>query len=235
MDIVLTDDHRKAAEDFLHKISMNEVQEMYFVLPYEMSAKFRTLMLIENDLKFIRDASVKLLSCANDASVDKTLVACIWPAVAATYGKICLKSTSGYTNIEENWFKGDAANLQTHRELMGWRNKFIAHREHSEHELSMAFIKVTKHRNLPETKTYEIRTMAKVMPTVSEIKLFIALFEYLINEVAEKIDKAATKVMGHFYKRGRDFALYHLVDHNLESFRPVKINPEDSAQALKIL
>jgi hypothetical protein len=209
MDIKLTPKHRKAAEEYLRKVASHEIQEMDFVLPYELSKKFRSLMLNE--------AATELISFSQDKSTDEMILTCIWQSIATTYGKICTKSKSGFSNIEEEWFKSVPSQLLVHRELMdNWRHKFIAHREDSEHERSIAFIKVKKYPNKPEEKTYEIKAMAKVMPTIKELKSFITLFGFLLKEVALKIDKEAGRVMEKFYAQGRDFLLYHLVDasHN---------------------
>ena len=214
MEFEINEEQHIAAERYLREISNYETQELNFVLPYGMSKKFRSLMLMEVDVKFAKETSQRLIDMSRGDS-DKIALRCFWQAIVTTYGKICTKSESGFSSISESWFENETTLLNAHHSLMEWRHKFVAHREESEHEKSKAFFVIIKTWNQPEIRRYHIRSLARVMPTPNEMNDYLAVFDYLLLQIASKIETEATRLLVKFYAMGREKVMQFLIDEHL--------------------
>jgi len=88
--------------------------------------------------------------------------------------------------------------VKTHAEIMQLRHAFIAHRDDSEHEQAIVYLKLPKSDPIPNKSEYRIRAVKLSCPNVTTLTEYLEVFMYLQNYVENKIQLTAEKVHKRF-------------------------------------
>lgn len=216
MELSKEEKQRQAAKLYLDSISKFEKKEINVIVPKEFSKKLRSYFLIGENLKFITNIIEELLKLIKaNLDEDSIVMTSLFQSISVTYGKIFTKSKSGFSNLEANYcFKGHDKLRNSHDKLMELRNKFVAHREDSEHEYSLAFLKLNFEGAALIQVNYKLKVLSKSTPSINDINEYIILFEFLSKIIDEKINDESTKVWETIKVLQRDQFLLLILDEN---------------------
>ena len=97
---------------------------------------------------------------------------------------------------------------------MDLRNKLVAHREKSDHEHSLMFLRITKDGGNPQQVNYHVKSLTKSNPSINDLKEYSSLFSYLLSFIDKKIEKESEKIWKLISKMDRETLLQLIVDEN---------------------
>lgn len=184
----------------LKQIKAENLDSFNYVVPNLFTRKVRSFMLIREDLLFIRDIVTRLIDLSGSKTPDKILCLALWQSVIVTYGKCFTENKAGMSKLERSVLDGHQALQGLHDLLMDLRHSYIAHRDDTEHEQALVFMKVPKESDIKELTEYQIKTRKLLSPGVVQLKGYLDLFNLLLKAVGEKIQKHTEKAHHAFLK-----------------------------------
>ena len=178
-------------------------ENILYVMPLDLSRKLKSFMLIREDLYFILDVAENLLSLKESAEPDAAIQLALWQSMLITYGKCFTENKAGFSKLEKSLFEKYQTKYQLlHENMMGLRHSYIAHRDDTEHEQAMVFIKVSNSGFMLAKDTEDIIIARKVAsPKISDLKQIKELLTLLIEEASVKIQKHGDKAHNAFLNR----------------------------------
>lgn len=189
---------KKAQLEILLKLQFkSKGDHVKFIYPKHYSKKFLSWVLIKKDLIFCANCLLELAnySILKKIEINKTVEQSLWYSFVITYGK-CFAQTKGWVKMDITFFSSEKGKKfkEIHNKLKELRNRFVAHREDSEHEQIIAFSRIkfdVKEGDLLQIETEEIRNEG---PTIDEFENYTNLLEYLIDIAENEVQKSALKL-----------------------------------------
>lgn len=216
MEIAIEEKQRLAAQKHIASKRSSYQKKINIVVPQETSIKLRSYFLIEDDLKLLVESTDELIKIVAVNSTEPSIVGtALWRSIVVTYGKIFTKSKTGFSWLTKNsCYKEDTKLLVVHETLMGWRNKFVAHRELSDHEHSFVFFTLNFEGDAIKDVNYQIKGMSKSNPSITEINGYLNLFKYLQSIIAAKISSICMDTRDDVLSLERNQFLLLVLDDN---------------------
>lgn len=190
----------KVIIDLLKSIKVENPDSFVYVVPNLFTKKVRSFMLIREDLRFVKEIITKLIEMKASPDPDAKLCFALWQSVIVTYGKCFTENKAGLSKLERVALDGNKAMQNLHDRLMSLRHSYIAHRDDTEHEQAVVFMKLSKVENIGELTEYQIKSRKLISPSAGELTNYLALFELLLEETAKKIQKHTEKAHHAFLK-----------------------------------
>nr|WP_121272491.1 hypothetical protein [Pedobacter schmidteae] len=193
----------KAIADIYNTARNKYPQSLLYVMPDELSKKLKSFMLIREDLTFILDVAEQLISLKESDDPSTTIEFALWQSILITYGKCFTENKAGFSRLEKSLLEKYNVKYQLlHEHLMELRHSYIAHRDDTEHEQAMVFIKVSKTGYMLDADTEDIIIARKLAsPRVGDLKSLIELLDLLIKEVTIKIQNSGDRAHNAFLKK----------------------------------
>jgi len=165
-----------------------------YVLPNLFTKKMKSFMLIREDLNLLIEVTNRLIYFQNQEPADDILSFALWQSIIVTYGKCFTENNAGLSKLEKKFLdESDPKLQQLHEKLMDLRHSYIAHRDETEKEQALVFLKISKEKEIGEDAEYLIKSRKLVKPKSDEVIGYLALFETLKAIVEEKIQKNGEK------------------------------------------
>jgi hypothetical protein len=168
------------------------------VLPSFLTRKLGSWMLIREDLLFVKSCAEELVKAKSkdEGERNPTIEASLWYSLIITYGKCYTENQSGRSRLEPNeCFNDEYAALKTvHDNLMELRHGFVAHRGDTENEQAIVYLKVPKDEPLGDQHEFKISSAKSFSPSIEKVQEYIALFDYLLHILQEKIQRQAERI-----------------------------------------
>ncbi len=173
----------------------NDGKHNDYILPGYQAKKLIGYHSMRQDLILCKDALETLLLEKNNIVVSS----CLYYTFLALYGKCFTDaSTFKFPKLEENDFREEGEGfIKHHREIMTLRHQFIAHRGETNHETSIAYLRINtdtlnKHVRVKMRKTNK--------PNKTTIKRYIEIIDFLITVAENKFQYLGLKVWKHMLK-----------------------------------
>jgi hypothetical protein len=187
--------------DILKTIRDENPDSFVYVVPNLFTKKMKSFMLIREDLKFMADVTGKLIAFQSHNPPDKMLCFALWQSVIISYGKCFTENKAGMSKLEKSLLDGKDQKFQDlHDTLMDLRHSYIAHRDDTEKEQAIVFMKIPKDKDLGDQTEYQIRSRKLLSPGVNVLKTYLELFTELTGIVEQKIQKHSEKSHKAFFE-----------------------------------
>ncbi|RZJ77583.1 MAG: hypothetical protein EOO47_16365 [Flavobacterium sp.] len=185
----------KAKTDIYKALRSSYPNNLLYEMPELLSKKLRSFMLIREDLSFIEKIAEQLIFSRQSSSSNSVIERALWQSIIITYGKCFTETKAGMSKLEKALFAKHGEKYESmHNHLMDIRHSYIAHRGETANEQAMVFIKVSKTGYMMDPDTEDIIISRKLAsPRIGDLKMYVELFNLLLNEVQEKIQKQADK------------------------------------------
>jgi hypothetical protein len=207
-----------AAEKVLSALKDAHFKTIHVVIPPAYSQKLRSYVHMGEDFKYTHNATMELLQSVSEPGHHiSTIDTALWHSIVVTYAKPFTASRSGFTDLKPSCFDKRPEFLIIHERLMDLRNKLVAHREKSDHEHSLMFLRITKNGSNPQQINYHVKSIIKSNPSINDLKEYLPLFNYLSSFTDNKIAKEAEKIWKLISKAERETLLQLIVDENYQS------------------
>lgn len=164
-----------------------------FLIPDYASKKLKAVQSMINDIKICTLAANKLL----DEDYDTIVSTSLHNTIIILYGKCFTDSSKAkLTKLEpKDCFDSESMGLiETHGYLMDLRHNFVAHRGNSDHEASLAYLKLNS-KNY--SRQIRVRQIKLGKPKSSKLKLYLILFEHIMEVLNKMFRKESSKVFDH--------------------------------------
>jgi len=193
----------KAITDIYKTLKDKYPNNLLFVMPDQFTKKLKSFMLIREDLVFVSQIAEQLISLKQSSNSNNVTEFALWQSIIITYGKCFTESKAGMSKLEKSILeKHDKKFRDIHDQVIELRNKYIAHRDNTVNEHTMVFIKVSKTGYILDGDTEDIIISRKLASwRVKDIKLLLELFELLIEETSDKIQKHGDKAHNAFLQK----------------------------------
>jgi hypothetical protein len=113
----------------------------------------------------------KLITFRGKANPDKVLCFALWQSVIITYGKCFTENKAGLSKLEKSILDGKQQQLKDlHEVLMDLRHSYIAHRDDTDKEQAVVFMKIPMDKKTGGQTEYQIRTRKLAAPGVATLK-----------------------------------------------------------------
>jgi len=190
----------KVLQNILKRVRDQNPDTLNYVIPNLFTKKLKSYMLIREDLNHIHYLTEKLIEFKGGANPDERLNTGIWYSVIIIYGKCFTSNNGGMSKLEKPLFDTAPKGLmETSEHLLDLRNSFVAHRDDTEKEQALVFLKIPKGEELTEDAQYQISSAKMPSPSIDALKMYLALFVYLIAEVEKRIQKQTQKAHEAFF------------------------------------
>ncbi len=190
----------KVLQNILIKVRDQNPDTLNYVIPNLFTKKLKSYMLIREDLNHIHYLTETLITLKSDAIQDEKLNTGIWYSVIIIYGKCFTSNNGGMSKLEKSLFDTAPKGLmETSEHLLDLRNSFVAHRDDTEKEQALVFLKIRKGEQLTDEAQYQISSARMPSPSIEVLEMYLALFSYLIDEVEKKIQKQTQKAHEVFF------------------------------------
>jgi hypothetical protein len=171
----------------------NDGENIDFAIPGYAAKKLVTYQSILGDLTLCRDATIKLTK----EKLDHTTTISLFHTIIILYGKCftdAKSSKSSKLEIKDCFDEKDNELLRTHKNILDIRHNFVAHRGNTEHEVGVAFLRL----NIKDlSRQVRVEQIKRRMPELTELPMYVKLFDHIIAVVEKKFQKEANKVWDH--------------------------------------
>lgn len=157
-------------------------------------------MLMQEDLRFVEEISTTLLEMKALPDPDTKLCFALWRSVIVTYGKCFTENKAGLSKMARVALDGNKDMQDLHDWLTTLRHSYIAHRDDTEHEQAVVFMKLSNTEVIGELTEYQIKSKKLISPSVDQLNGYLALFDLLLEETAKKTQKHTEKAHHAFLK-----------------------------------
>ena len=173
----------------------NDGKHIDYLLPGYQAKKLIGYQSMRQDLILCRDALSKLYT----EHLDIVTSSCLYYTFIALYGKCFTDSSnSRFPKLEEKDFKDSKKHfLVMHKQIMNYRHNFIAHRGETEHETSIAYLKLNVETLNRHVRVKQIKTSR---PNKRTILKYIEILNYLIELIEKKFYETGVKAWTHMHK-----------------------------------
>ncbi|RZJ90123.1 MAG: hypothetical protein EOO20_09085 [Chryseobacterium sp.] len=194
MDKKNTEKIDKALMSLLEKVNRQNPDSYNYIIPKLFSKKLSSFMLIREDLIFVKNATEKLIEHRNAGDVDEVTNSALWYSVLAIYGKCFTENKARMSKLDPEDCFTKGSNLEkTHDRLIHLRHSFVAHRDDTEFEQAIVFMKLPKKGKIQGQTEFKISSQKILSPKAEGLQKYIDVFDFLIEEVEKKIDKHGQK------------------------------------------
>jgi hypothetical protein len=170
----------------------NDGEHLDMMIPGYCSHKIIGYQGIIHDLLICKDYIEKLINEKYDRIISSSLLY----AFIALYGR-CFTDASSVSSpkLESGDFSKDHEHLKViHHEIMNMRHNFVSHRGETEHETSVAYIKL----NITDLSTQvKVKQIKRYFPSSKKLTSYLELINHLITQTELKFKKAGEKVWKH--------------------------------------
>lgn len=185
--------------EILKSVKDEHQDDFVYVVPNLFTKKMKSFMLIREDINFISEITGKLISYKQSANPDEKVCFALWQSVIVTYGKCFTENKAGMSKLEKSMLDTHDEKFQvSHDRLIDLRHSYIAHRDDTEKEQAVVFMKISTDKEISDQTEYLIRARKLMSPGINELKSFLQLFELLKQEVERKIQKHGDKTHSAF-------------------------------------
>jgi hypothetical protein len=177
-------------------IDDNDGQHWDFVVPGYAGKRIVAYQSMREDLLLCLDPA-KILQTEK---LHPTITSSLHYAIVSLYWKCFSDATNAkYPKLEtKDCFNNDDQELLiTHKLLIELRNTLAAHRDDSEYDVGVAYLKPHIQDG---SRQIRVKQRKKRKPTSSQLTDYINLFEHIIKVVEEHFEKAGKKVWDHMIK-----------------------------------
>lgn len=192
----------KVLQNILIRVRDQNPDTLNYVIPNLFTKKLKSYMLIREDLNHIHYLTERLVKLKSKEMPDERHNTGLWYAVIIIYGKCFTSNNGGMSKLEKSLFDTAPKGLiETSEHLLDLRNSFVAHRDDTEKEQALVFLKIPKGEQLTDDAQYQISSAKMPSPGIEALKMYLALFSYLIEEVERKISKQTQKAHEAFFSQ----------------------------------
>ena len=190
----------EAIIDILKMFKDENPDSFNYVVPNLFTKKMKSYMLIREDLRSMIEILTKLIAFRGQLEPDKALCFALWQSIIVTYGKCFTENKAGLSKLEKSVLDDKDQNLRDlHEVLMDLRHSYIAHRDDTDKEQAVVFMKIPIQKENGNRTEYQIRTRKLAAPAAATLKTYLELFNVLTTIVEQKIQKQAEKAHRGFW------------------------------------
>ena len=198
----MENERNKLIREILFKITKEEINTFNYLLPKVFSKKIISYMSIREDLlliikqvNFLLDYKYKVVLI--DQNYREAVVQGIWSSIVITYGRCFTdaskSSKSKLEPLECFSHKNETLKI-THDYIMSIRHNFVAHRGETEHDVSVAYMKIPKFESNPRKTEFRIKSIRTVSPKEKILLNCKELITHLLKIVESKLQKQTEKI-----------------------------------------
>lgn len=176
----------------IEMVQQKDPRTIKIAVPGFLAKKSISYMLIREDLLFIKDACIRLITYKTAEKQDTLLITSLRQSIIVTYGKCFTENEGGFSKLTKDIINADEF-LTTHERLMDLRHSFIAHRDDNEKEMAFIYMRLPTTGELTDQTEFRIQSSKQWAPSLEEAEQYLKLFDHLIEAVMGKIQKQTQK------------------------------------------
>lgn len=205
-------------EQVLENIRNENPDTLNFAVPAAIANHVAGFMLIRQDLLFVKDALEKIIIFKEQAEqqgliADATITEGLWYSTICVYGKCFNSNKGGLSSLEEKDIFGLTENddlRKMHIKIMGYRNSFVAHRDATDLEGVVVFMKIPRAGELGDLTEFQMRSY-QATSLVPELITFIDIVNFVIEKVESKIESKMQRVHDGYLRNFEPRLMRHLM------------------------
>lgn len=165
-----------------------------YLKPTGLVGRFGDLMLVQNDLESAYAYLSAISGMNNDQLMSNGLaVKAFWIAAVIAYAKGFCSSGPGRIMLDANRMV-EKELLPIHEKMMGWRDKYVAHREHPSYEAIRVFVELDESTDSKGPVFLNNEYLFLIKPSREELQKSIELIQQVNQKIKTEIQELGKKI-----------------------------------------